>query len=185
MNIIKQRYMYERSDFSGKKILDLGCGNRKFEKATGVDRSPNTAADIIHDLDIFPYPIEDDTFDIVICRHSIEHILYICKAMEEIYRITRPNGSVIIVYPHFSAIGCYSEPEHFHALSYSAFEFFCNTNRYKTRFEISKRRIYFGGGFKTISGVEWLVNRFPRLYDAHLSHTLPASSVEVWLKAVK
>jgi len=42
-----------------KKILDLGCGNRKKEGTIGIDINPNTNADIIHDPNTFPYPFEE------------------------------------------------------------------------------------------------------------------------------
>ena len=40
-------------------ILDLGCGNKKRDGTIGVDFNSRTKADIIHDLNIFPYPFED------------------------------------------------------------------------------------------------------------------------------
>ena len=45
------------------KILDLGCGNKKREGATGVDYNDRTAADIVHNLNEFPYPFEDNSID--------------------------------------------------------------------------------------------------------------------------
>ena len=38
------------------KILDLGCGKRKRKGTVGIDISKDTDADIIHDLNKFPYP---------------------------------------------------------------------------------------------------------------------------------
>ena len=40
------------------KVLDIGCGNRKREGAFGIDVDPQSAADLVHDLNIFPYPIQ-------------------------------------------------------------------------------------------------------------------------------
>ncbi len=37
------------------RILDLGCGKKKREGAIGVDFSDRHAADVIHDLNVFPY----------------------------------------------------------------------------------------------------------------------------------
>ena len=41
------------------KILDLGCGKRKQKDAIGVDMSEDSDADVIHDLNKFPYPFEN------------------------------------------------------------------------------------------------------------------------------
>ena len=40
-------------------VLDIGCGSAKFPGAVGLDISADTDADVVHDLDVFPYPIED------------------------------------------------------------------------------------------------------------------------------
>ena len=48
-----------------KKILYLGCGNKKREGAVGVDFNDRTKADVIHDLNIFPYPFEEASFDVI------------------------------------------------------------------------------------------------------------------------
>ena len=45
------------------KTLDLGCGNNKRLGAIGIDFNDLDAVDIIHDLNVFPYPLEDSSFD--------------------------------------------------------------------------------------------------------------------------
>ena len=45
------------------KILDVGCGIHKYPGAIGVDRNPASRADVICDLDHFPYPFADSSFD--------------------------------------------------------------------------------------------------------------------------
>ena len=40
------------------KNLDLGCGNRKRKDTIGIDISEDTDADVIHDLNISPYPFD-------------------------------------------------------------------------------------------------------------------------------
>ena len=39
-------------------ILDLGCGSKKRPGAIGVDINAASGADVIHDLDVLPYPFE-------------------------------------------------------------------------------------------------------------------------------
>ncbi len=38
-------------------VLDVGCGVKKWPGATGLDISADTEADIVHDLNAFPYPL--------------------------------------------------------------------------------------------------------------------------------
>ena len=41
------------------RVLDVGCGSKKYPGAVGLDLSADTDADVVHDLDAFPYPLED------------------------------------------------------------------------------------------------------------------------------
>jgi hypothetical protein len=65
-------------------ILDIGCGNRKISGAIGLDRNPRSQADVIHDLDVFPYPFEDDHFEQI-------NRVDVLRTLEEIHRIGRPG----------------------------------------------------------------------------------------------
>ena len=66
--------MTEDRHTDSKSILDVGCGQNKFEGAIGLDSNPRSHADVIHDLGSFPYPFEANQFDEIICRHVIEHV---------------------------------------------------------------------------------------------------------------
>ena len=55
-------------------ILDVGCGTAKLPGAVVLDRSPDTDADIVHDLDEFPYPFEGASFDQIVMQDVIEHV---------------------------------------------------------------------------------------------------------------
>ena len=46
-------------------MLDLGWGKKKRVGTIGVDRSARHDADVIHDLDVFPYPFENESVDCV------------------------------------------------------------------------------------------------------------------------
>lgn len=57
---------------------------KKTEGAVGIDFVGNTNADVVHDLNIFPYPFPDNDFDKVVCSHVMEHIDDVVKVMEEV-----------------------------------------------------------------------------------------------------
>src|SRR4030042_5478163 len=106
------------------KILDIGCGNRKEKGAIGVDISIDTEADVIHDLNIFPYPFRDDEFDLIICCDIIEHLTDTIKVMEEIYRIASPDAIVKIRVPHYACWWGWSDPTHKKLFSPFSFDHF-------------------------------------------------------------
>ena len=57
------------------KTLDVGCGVRKYPGSIGIDRNRSSNADVICDLDFFPYPFADHSFDHLRAIHVIEHVV--------------------------------------------------------------------------------------------------------------
>lgn len=49
--------------------------------------------------DICQLPFEDNTFDLVLCSHVLEHISDDVKAMSELYRVMKPGGIGIFQVP--------------------------------------------------------------------------------------
>lgn len=107
-----------------EKILELGCGFEKTPGAIGLDINPRSAADVIHDLDQFPYPFADNQFDRIICRDVLEHVNSFVRAVEEIWRIGRPGASVEISGPFMSSVNYFSDPTHRRAFTSRSFDYF-------------------------------------------------------------
>ena len=49
--------------------------------------------------DICNLPFEDNTFDVILCNHVLEHIPDDTKAMSELYRVLKPGGWGIFQIP--------------------------------------------------------------------------------------
>ena len=54
----------------------------------------------IEKIDATDIPYNDDTFDLLICNHVLEHIPEYHKAINEIYRVLKPNGIAILQTPY-------------------------------------------------------------------------------------
>jgi ubiquinone/menaquinone biosynthesis C-methylase UbiE len=70
----------------------------KSEKYYCLDKTPNRLympKDDMTNLNIF----KEDTFDIIICFHVLEHIIDDIKAISEIKRVLKPNGLAFISVP--------------------------------------------------------------------------------------
>jgi len=76
------------------KRLDIGCGNNKTPGSTYLDFDEIANPDILHDLNIFPYPIEDNSFDEIIAKHIIEHLDHPQKFIQELCRVCKPGFSI-------------------------------------------------------------------------------------------
>jgi len=94
------------------KILDVGCGFRKTLGAVGIDIDPRTNAEHIHDLNSFPYPFEDNTFDEVVSNHVLEHLNDTVPVLNEMHRITKNGGKVKIRIPHYTGISAWGDLTH-------------------------------------------------------------------------
>ena len=59
---------------AGKVNLNLGCGRRRLSGCwVNVDRVKHDNVDVVHDLDTFPYPFEDDSVDYIFMNY-VEHL---------------------------------------------------------------------------------------------------------------
>lgn len=96
---------------NARKILDVGCGTGAFARhcpsddieVHGVDIDARAIEEAARfevvcraDLDRSPLPYEDETFDAVLAKDIVEHVLDAGGLMGEIFRVMRP-GAVLVV----------------------------------------------------------------------------------------
>jgi SAM-dependent methyltransferase len=171
----------------GGRVLDVGCGSAKAPGAVGLDISPETQADIVHDLNVFPYPIEDSSFDQVLMQDVLEHVREPIRVLDELHRVLRPGGRLKLRTPHFSSLLAYSDPTHQHYFSSLAIRSFAEprfAHYSEVRFEVVHVTIDLWLPFR-LSGVEALANRFPQIYEKYFAFWFPAMNLRAELTAVK
>jgi len=88
--------------------LNLGSG--RFPKKGYINVDLFEKADLKCDLNKFPYPFKENSFDVIEADHVLEHLEDPFKVMKEIHRIAKNNAKVIIRVPHFSR--GFTNPEH-------------------------------------------------------------------------
>jgi SAM-dependent methyltransferase len=68
-----------------------------------------------HDIysDIDNIPVDDNTYDLVLCTEVFEHIPEPIKAMKELVRICKKNGKILLTAPFTS--GIHQQPYHFYS----------------------------------------------------------------------
>jgi SAM-dependent methyltransferase len=173
-------------------VLDVGCGINKYPGAIGLDRNPHTRADVIADLDHFPFPFRDNSFGEVRAVHVIEHVADVIRAMEEFHRLLIPGGRAFLVTPHYTDFSSFCDPTHrWHLNSYSL-RYFGNDNAgygyySPARFREISVRVKLLALWRYL-GFELLVNAFPRFrlfWEHYLCFVVRGKLVEWTLEAEK
>lgn len=102
--------------------LDIACGKRKKSGFTGVDVW--SGADIVVDLEKFPWPFADESVDEIFCSHYIEHTPDLVSFANELYRIMKVGATAEIIAPYYSSIRAWQDPTHVRAISENTFLYF-------------------------------------------------------------
>jgi len=172
-------------------ILDVGCGTRKAEpNAVGIDVSPRSAADIVWDLDEFPWPLETGRFSRIYMSHIIEHVRDVNRTMAEIHRVGRNGADVLVVTPHFSSHNSYTDPTHVRHLAGRSFQYFTGEDFASftcsnVRFGIESLELTFGKNFLLDGMGGWLARRNLEWYERHAAWIFPAQDIRCHLKVRK
>ncbi len=83
------------------RVLDVGCGAKPYypyfagyaETYVGVDVVENPAAELLGGVE--DLPVEDGSFDVVLCTQVLEHCDDPARAVAELRRVTAPGGRVL------------------------------------------------------------------------------------------
>ena len=99
-------YLKNETDFftAPKKVLHFAPEQAFYKRFRKLKHIEYTTTDLNSPLadvkaDICDLPFEDNSFDIIFCNHVLEHIPNDTKAMQEMYRILKPNGWGIFQIP--------------------------------------------------------------------------------------
>lgn len=123
-HLMARRHIHAR-DIAEKRVLEVGCGLGQFSRwlheqgahVTASDFSPEACsitATVCGDaVDVVRLDAQDlverlgrDSFDMVVCLETLEHVPDHDKALRELVGVTKPGGRIIISTPnYFSPLG--------------------------------------------------------------------------------
>lgn len=87
--------------------LNLGCGNDVKDDFINADHDKKKGIDVVMDINKFPWPFKDNSFDYVLCSRILEYSLDISKVMGELYRITKKEGIIEVISPYHKSDGAF------------------------------------------------------------------------------
>jgi SAM-dependent methyltransferase len=117
----------------GSRVLDAGCGSGRtleelvqYGEVSGIELS-SEAAELargrglgevqIGRLEDLPW--DDDTFDLITCLDVIEHVPDDVVALEELRRVSRPGGWLLVTVPAYQALWSLHDEANHHYRRYS------------------------------------------------------------------
>ena len=104
----RQMWLYLQNEtqfFTEKlKVLHIAPEQEFLRRFKKMDNLDYTSADLFSPIvdvkaDILDLPFADNSFDVIICNHVLEHIVEDRKAMSELYRVMKPGGWGILQVP--------------------------------------------------------------------------------------
>lgn len=109
--------------------LLIGCGNRRekvmhlpgkeeWTDLVTLDIDPHAKPDVVHDLDVLPYPFADDQFDEIHASEVLEHCgrqgdwRFFLAQFAEFWRILKPGGVLCASCPSVASRWAFGDPGH-------------------------------------------------------------------------
>jgi SAM-dependent methyltransferase len=173
---------------AARPILHLGSGQKYMRGALNVDLTKDTNPDVVHDLNVRPWPFETSSFDEIHAHDVIEHLDDVLKTLEEIHRVGRPCATLDVTVPHFSSDGAFTDPTHRHYFGARTFDYVTegHPNAFYTqvRFRVLVRQIVFRPSLAN-KLVHRLANRMPKAYEERWAWVFPAYFLFFRLEIVK
>ena len=171
-----------------RRILHLGSGLKPIPGAVNVDLCASTRPDVVHDLNVRPWPFEQNAFDEVAAYDVIEHLDDVVATMEEIHRVSADGAVVKVTVPHFSSSNAFTDITHRHYFSAFSFHYFTGENEFPfytaARFRRRVSNVIF-----TASPVNRIVrkvaNTWPAAYERRWAWIFPAWFLYFELQVVK
>lgn len=130
--------------------LNVGCGRDVRAGWVNLDVAPLDGVDVVHDLSRLPWPFADDAFERIEMINVLEHLSDTIGTMQELHRISRPGGRVVIRVPYWNSPDAGTDPTHKASFTQHSFDYFDPTtfhgkdrSYYSTaRFRIRRRTYY-------------------------------------------
>lgn len=107
--------------------LHLGCGKTILPDWLNVDCVDSPGVDLVFDLDTCstnPFPLPDNSIEVILASHLLEHIAHPLPLMQELYRIAKPEAKATFYLPYGSSDDAFEDPTHVRPYFLNSFGYF-------------------------------------------------------------
>lgn len=141
---------------SSSKVLkiNLGAGSDIRDGFINHDITKLPGIDVVHNLNFYPWPWEDNSIDEIIAIDVLEHVEEFIPAMEELHRILKVGGVLDLKVPYWNSVFRHIDPTHRRGFHEVTFHFFDPSK------ELCKLRSYYTDARFTIDKEEFILIPF-------------------------
>lgn len=109
--------------FEGKKVLNLGCGTTTYKapNVVNLDMFPGEGINVVWDLSKTPLPFEDQTFDLIVANHILEHIPGWWECFKDLARIVKIGGVIEVWIPGDGGSSQLGYRDHINVINFCSF----------------------------------------------------------------
>jgi len=103
--------------------LNLGCGSQPEQDWVNLDAADIPGVDVVHDLDVFPWPFKDGEAEEIKAFDVYEHVDRPLEFMAECHRILSPGGQLYIHTSYWKNSDSFRDPTHRRFLTEESFDY--------------------------------------------------------------
>lgn len=179
------------STFTGKIVLNLGCGRSVYNSpnVVNLDCVAGEGINAVWDLSKTPLPIEDESFDFILANHVLEHIPNWFECFKELARILKPGGKLEVWIPPISSDSAFAFRDHLNRIGQRSFDGVgpeatagCNAlsgAEFKQFTHLKKLKLVQSGSRPCVKW--WMMLAWPSLTSFFLTHLRNVASEELYV----
>jgi SAM-dependent methyltransferase len=122
--------------------LNLGCGKAILPGAVNHDiRRHRPGIDVAHDLNVLPWPWENEVFDHIVAQSVLEHLrITLIESVDECWRLLRTGGTLDVRIPWWESDLAYRDPAHYWRFSLGTLDIFDPDSDYGREYDFYTER---------------------------------------------
>lgn len=97
-----------------KLCLDIGCGQNIQPGFVGMDKRKLPGVEIVHDIEVFPWPFKAGEASVIKMSHVVEHIKpwFQLDLINECWRVLAMGGTLAVSTPYGGSYRYFQDPTH-------------------------------------------------------------------------
>jgi ubiquinone/menaquinone biosynthesis C-methylase UbiE len=166
--------------------LNIGCGKDIKKGFLNLDMQQAECVDVVHNLEDFPYPFDDNTFSYVYAESILEHLSDVTRVLDELHRICKPDAIIEIKVPWYNFKGMYNDVTHKTFFNHRSFHLLTDTKKHSYKINPDKKfDLIYEAYIPSAFGLWTLI--FPTIIRIYIATILGSmiKTIHVKLKVIK